>query len=145
MKQDCAKMWWGIWTYKLKFSKRVAEVWSHFNVKQHKVSKMVIYNVSVCLKCGVEVWCQGGTTNLTSHVHRHHPQLLSTTQSGGETVKETPKIKKSDGTLRSLLGKNYSCNTEQAKNLTVKIVLFIIKDLRPYSMAFLVTGCESFE
>ena len=59
-----------------------------------------------CLKCGVEVKCPGGMTNLTSHVRRHHPQLLSKTQSGAEspeTIKETPEVKKSDGTLMSFI------------------------------------------
>ena len=41
--------------------------------------------------------------NLTSHVRRHHPQLLSKTQSGADTIKETPKVKKSDGTLMSFI------------------------------------------
>ena len=44
--------------------------------------------------------------NLTSHVRRHHPQLLSKTQSGAEspeTIKETPEVKKSDGTLMSFI------------------------------------------
>ena len=62
--------------------------------------------MAVCLKCGVEVKCPGGTTNLTSHVRRHHPQLLSKTQSGAEspeTIKETPEVKKSDGTLMSFI------------------------------------------
>ena len=72
----------------IKFSKGKAEVWLYFNVKQHKVSKKVIDNVVVCLKCGEEVKCPCGTTNLTSQVRRHHPQLLSKTQSGAETVEE---------------------------------------------------------
>ena len=62
--------------------------------------------MAVCLKCGVEVKCPGGTTNLTSHVRRHHPQLLCKTQSGAEspeTIKETPEVKKSDGTLMSFI------------------------------------------
>ena len=41
--------------------------------------------------------------NLTSHVCRHHPQLLSKTQSGAETIKKTPKVKKFDGTLMSFI------------------------------------------
>ena len=41
--------------------------------------------------------------NLTSHVRRHHPRLLSKTQSGAETIQETPKVKKSDGTLMSFI------------------------------------------
>ena len=87
----------------IKFFKGKAEVWLYFSVKQHKVSKRVIDNVAVCLKCGVEVKCPGGTTNLTSHVRCHHPQLLSKTQSGAETIKETPEVKKSDGTLMSFI------------------------------------------
>ena len=46
------------------------------------------------------------TTNLTSHMRRHHPQLLSKTRSGAEspeTIKETPEVKKSDGTLISFI------------------------------------------
>ena len=39
----------------IKVFKGGAEVWSYFNVKQHKVSKKVIDNVAVCLKCGVKV------------------------------------------------------------------------------------------
>ena len=60
----------------IKFFKGKAEVWLYFNVKQHKVSKKVIDNVAVCLKCWVKVKCPGGTTNLTSHVGRHHPHNL---------------------------------------------------------------------
>ena len=41
--------------------------------------------------------------NLTSHVRRHQPQLRSKTQSGAETIKETPKVKKLDGTLMSFI------------------------------------------
>ena len=78
--------------------------------------------------------CPGGATNLTSHVSGHYPQLLSKTQSGAETVKETPEVKILDGTLMSLFGKNYGCNTERATNITDKIAPFIIKDLRPYRM-----------
>ena len=43
------------------------------------------------------------TTTLTSHMRRHHPQVLSKTQSGAETIKETPEVKKSDGTLMSFI------------------------------------------
>ena len=41
--------------------------------------------------------------NLTSHVCCHHPQLLSKPQYGAETIKETPEVKKSDGTLMSFI------------------------------------------
>ena len=44
-----------------------------------------------------------GRTYLTSHVRCHHPQLLSKTQSGAETIKETPEVRKSDGTLMSFI------------------------------------------
>ena len=72
----------------IKFFKGKAEVWLYFNVIQHKVSKRVNDNVAVCLKCGVAVQYPGRTTNLTIHVRRHHPQVLSKTQSGAETVEE---------------------------------------------------------
>ena len=68
----------------IKFSKGEAEVWSYFKVKQHKISKKVIDNVTVYLKCGVEVRCPGWTTNLASHVCHDHPQFLGKTQSGAE-------------------------------------------------------------
>ena len=69
----------------IKFFKGKAKVWLYFNVKQHKVSKKVIDNVAVCLKCWVKVKCPGGTTNLTSHVRRHqnvlnNPNLTKSTE-----------------------------------------------------------------
>ena len=39
------------------------------------------------------------------------------------------KVKKLDGTLMSLFGKKYGCNTERAKNIIDKIARLIIKDL----------------
>jgi hypothetical protein len=118
----------------IKFSKGKAEVWTYFKVKQHKLSKQIIDNVAVCVKCGVEVKCPGGTSNLTSHVRRHHPQLLCKSQPGTESVKQTPEVKKSDGNLISFFGKKYGNNTERAKIITEKIARFLIKDLRPYCM-----------
>ena len=78
-------MWWGI-----KVFQRGSQGLVVFQCKQHKVSKKFMDSLAVWLKCGMDVRCPGGTTNLTSHVRHHHPQLLSITQSGAETVKETP-------------------------------------------------------
>ena len=101
MKQDGDKMWWGIWPNKV--FQRESRGMAVIQCKTAQSIEEGYWQCGRCLKCGVEVKCPGGTTNLTSHVRCHHPQLLSKTQSGAETIKETPEVKLSDGTLMSFI------------------------------------------
>ena len=119
----------------IKFSKGEAAVWSYFNVKQHKISKKVIDNVAVCLKCGLEL------SEMSRWEDKSHKSRASRSSAVAKlnsfwcrNSKRNIEVKKLDGTLMSLFGKKCGCNTKRAKNTTDKIARFIIKDLRPYSI-----------
>ena len=47
-------------------------IWMHFGLKRKKEDGEVYTGVAVCKKCKMEVKNSGGTTNLNTHLERHH-------------------------------------------------------------------------
>ena len=52
-----------------------SKVWSHFSLKRKKETYEIAENVAVCDRCHTLVKYSGGTTNLTTHLERHHKIL----------------------------------------------------------------------
>lgn len=53
-------------------------VWEYFSFQVSDVEgghKMVSKNVSVCRLCKTHVRCMGNTTNMATHLKRHHPEI----------------------------------------------------------------------
>uniref|UniRef100_A0A8C4SQW8 BED-type domain-containing protein n=1 Tax=Erpetoichthys calabaricus TaxID=27687 RepID=A0A8C4SQW8_ERPCA len=93
-----------------------ADVWAHFG----------FYNIVICKLCKAKIKYFGNTTNLRTHMARHHPEDANEVQ---------PKVRNIPGDQRTL----HQCcklptNSEQAKKITQSIACFISKDLRPYSV-----------
>ena len=61
------------------YSKAKAAIWKHFGVRKRKADGSIVENVAICLTCQSAIKTGGsGTSNLTNHIKRHHPHLLST-------------------------------------------------------------------
>ena len=50
-----------------------ADVWRWFGLKERKTDGRIEQNIAVCFDCGVSVKLAGGTSNLQTHIRRHHP------------------------------------------------------------------------
>ena len=50
-----------------------ADVWRWFRLKKRKTDGHIEQNIAVCFDCGVSVKLAGGTSNLQTHIRRHHP------------------------------------------------------------------------
>lgn len=68
--------------------KAKSAIWNHFWIKFDKTSQTVNPGIAVCRHCNNDVKNAGGTTNLTTHMTRHHPRLLS------HTTSTKPKVDK---------------------------------------------------
>ena len=70
-------------------TKGKADIWRHFGLKKRKHDG----KVAVCKTCNSTIKTSGCTTNMTTHLRRYHPQLLS---SGSMQAKSTPKPPSTD-------------------------------------------------
>ena len=50
-----------------------ADVWKHFGLKKRKQDGTIVENIAVCRHCDSVIIRGGGTTNLLTHIRRHHP------------------------------------------------------------------------
>ena len=50
-----------------------ADVWRWFGLKKRKTDGHIEQNIAVCFDCCVSVKLAGGTSNLQTHIRRHHP------------------------------------------------------------------------
>ena len=50
-----------------------ADVWRWFGLKKRKTDGHIEQNIAMCFDCGVSVKLAGGTSNLQTHIRRHHP------------------------------------------------------------------------
>ena len=69
-----------------------ADIWRHFGLKKRKHDGTILNKVAVCKTCN-STKTSGCTTNMTTHLKRYHPQLLS---SGSMQAKSTPKPSSTD-------------------------------------------------
>ena len=105
-------------------------------------------NTAACKICRAVVKCSGGTTNLTTHLRRHHPLTLSQVSA---TKTKAPTDSKSNilndltapkpqSTTQSTIedsfasAKKYPSTSQKAQRITSRIARFIVKDMRPYSI-----------
>ena len=65
----------------MKNKRATSSVWTWFGLKRRKVDGRLVQNAAVCCKCSKEIKHSGGTTNLTTHLNRHHPGTLKSSPS----------------------------------------------------------------
>ena len=70
-------------------TKGKTDIWRHFGLKKRKHDG----KFAVCKTCNSTIKTSDCTTNMTTHLRRYHPQLLS---SGSMQAKSTPKPPSTD-------------------------------------------------
>ena len=68
-------------------------MWLRFGQKKRISDGKIETDLAVCFHCNSEVKVSGGTTNMTTHVRRHHPAMLTKTpgeKKSLQTVQEEP-------------------------------------------------------
>ena len=133
-----------------KNAKGKSAVWEHFGLIKRPGQKQFEENAAACNICQVIVRGSGGTTNLATHLRRHHPNALSQIEKKMKTSKTTnPTDSKSDilslndsapqkaqPTIADAFSsaKKYPSTSQKAQRITHRIARFIVKDLRPYTL-----------
>ncbi len=106
------------------FSAR-ASIWKNFGFYQLQGKKELDKTYAVCKLCRAKVKYFANTTNLRTHIERHHPEVKD----------EEPKAANVPVGQRTLHHfSKMPVSSEQAKKITRAIACFISKDLRPYSV-----------
>lgn len=123
-------------------SKGKSAVWGYFSLKRKRETSDVVENVAFCNRCKTAVKCGGGTTNLKTHLERHH-KIFNISKSASKTTVVSSVSSSSAFTSSPDQPKvfeifqkkqKYKPNSERAKIVTEKIARFMVKDLRPFSV-----------
>ena len=121
-----------------------SEVWKFYKFPVSTVNgrKVVDKSRVVCSKCSEILKYSGGTTNLRTHLERHHQYP----KCAGITMKKKSKIVPgnlpvsgagpcpTDEKRAAFFATKYSFNSYQSKKITKAIGIFLVKDMRPYSL-----------
>ncbi|XP_034083909.1 zinc finger BED domain-containing protein 1-like [Gymnodraco acuticeps] len=89
--------------------------------------------MAVCKLCHTNVKYSGNTTNLRSHLQRHHPDKVMLTQ-------ELKKLRPRHDPKQTVLDSDGGCShkfpstSPRSQKITESIAYFICQDLRPYSV-----------
>ena len=130
----------------VKNTRAKSDIWRYFGLKKRKLDQQIEEHVAVCRECHATVRCTGGgTSNLSTHVRRHHPSATITASACDTSTipssfpKREPNSWKSQGnmtqpTLDFMVAdtRKYPKDSKRAAEITHRIARFIIKDLRPY-------------
>ena len=119
--------------------KAKSDVWNHFWVKFNKNTKQVVEGLAVCRHCNNEVKSSGGTTNLQTHMSRHHARQRKSSQQPTEIISPTvtpsiPTFNNRQQTLHGMFQSKYQFHSDRAMKLTTAVANYIIEDLRPLSV-----------
>ena len=108
-------------------------VWQHFGFAvdyNDQGTKMVTKTKTVCKYCLTTIpYITGNTTNMTTHLRRHHPDKSSA--SGAEDKVTRPK---SQSSIADAFQKKYTFTSDKHKKITRAVGTFIAKALQPYSV-----------
>ncbi len=118
-------------------SKGKSVVWGYFRLKRKRETKEIEQGVGYCKRCNDAVKCSGGTSNLFSHLERHHKLFLPKSQGKGKHADLASRRKLHEQpTLVEMCQKleQYRPSSDRSKNITDKIAMFIVKNLRPFSV-----------
>ena len=109
----------------IKHVKGKSIVWQHFSLKRKRESLEVLENVAFCNRCQAPVKCGGGTTNLSTHLERHHKIMKTTVGQSSQKSddKPTPPIKTDQPTVLELFknSNTYWQSSERAKLITANL------------------------
>ena len=107
-----------------------ADVWRWFGLKKRKTDGHIEQNIAVCFDCGVSVKLAGGTTNLQTHIRRHHPfkqsvRSKSVVQAEASTSQSTVTQVPSTSNVKTV-------SVETSKQTTVMAAFGATSSQKPY-------------
>ncbi|XP_061108746.1 E3 SUMO-protein ligase ZBED1-like isoform X2 [Conger conger] len=106
-----------------------ADVWTHFGFHEEKEgSKEVDKSHAICKLCHARVKYCGNTTNLRAHLARHHADVRLTFPANAK------RVDSSQPTLGQVYAAKLPPTSTRATKITLSIIQFICKDLRPLSV-----------
>ncbi|RXN19656.1 zinc finger BED domain-containing 1-like protein [Labeo rohita] len=103
-----------------------ADVWTHFGFKAKEGNQGIDKTNAICKHCQASIRYTGNTTNLRSHLQRHHADKLA-----------SPQPKKTRDPTQTTLDNTASklpSNSVRAQKITESVVHYICKGLCPYSV-----------
>ncbi|KAI2648672.1 E3 SUMO-protein ligase ZBED1 [Labeo rohita] len=103
-----------------------ADVWTHFGFKAKEGNQGIDKTNAICKHCQASIRYTGNTTNLRSHLQRHHADKLA-----------SPQPKKTRDPTQTTLDNTTSklpSNSVHAQKITESVVHYICKGLCPYSV-----------
>ena len=103
-----------------------ADVWAYFGFKTREGCNDFAKSHAVCKLCNARVKFSGNTTNLRSHVARHH-----------DNVALQANVKRVDPAQQTIQEVNFSklpATSTRATKITQSVLSFICKDMRPLSV-----------
>ena len=116
----------------LKNEKAKSAIWGHFNLKKNQ---KIVNNVVVCNFCKKTIKNSGGTTNLASHMRRHHGNVKINDQPdkkgpAANASTSTP-MSKGQVNLSTMLsggsfGSKYPSQSPRASTITDQIARLIV-------------------
>ena len=132
----------------VKNEKGKASIWTYFGLKKIKSTGKIEPNIAICRKCDQAIKYSGGTTNLATHLRRHHAAILPATMKAPPTPSqvsntERPSLSHFDNneiprlnqrTVKDCFsaGTKYKSTSPRATLINTKVARFIIKGLQPY-------------
>lgn len=107
-------------------------VWEHYGFPVNYSSRgerQVDRTKTICRHCSTEIgYAAGNTSNMTTHLKRHHPNVDIT----GTRKKQSAKAVQMQ--IPMAFKQPLPANSDRAKGITNAIGVFIATDLRPYSV-----------
>lgn len=103
-----------------------SKVWTHFGFYSSADRAKLDKDYAICKNCFAKVRYMGNTTNLHSHITRHHPELGEKAVVGAGSTQTNP------GVNTFFQAKLPPCSA-RAKSITNGIAVYMCKGLRPYS------------
>ncbi|KAK6169740.1 hypothetical protein SNE40_020731 [Patella caerulea] len=127
-----------------------AAIWKHFNFKATKNNSGVFEtdkSHAICRECNIPVKYSGNSTNLKTHLNRHHRGLdlshhddrtdndLDKKRDSSRPSGNPVAVDKSQPTVIDILSdRKLKPDSKRATEITNLIGRFIVKDLRPFSV-----------
>ena len=124
-----------------------ADIWRHFGLKKRKSDSVIEEGIAICRQCEATIKCTGGgTSNMTTHMRRHHPDVKTDVQKlfnspppspvhSSSSAPTTPLKSHQPTIITSFVSQSkYPPSSPKAKDITNKIALWIIHDMMPYSV-----------
>ena len=108
-----------------------SKVWAHFGFYCIGNGTTLDKEFAICKNSLAKVKCTGNTTNMHSHLVRHHPELAVEERTVSDA---NANVSVSQPAINTVFKVTLPSASPRSASITKSIACFICKDLRPYSV-----------